>query len=237
MNKKVREIVYAKYKGHCAYCGCELEMKDMQIDHIVPKCRNYEKWAKEIGTDDIGNLNPSCRMCNYYKRMDSLEGFRERLTDMLMRNVRRPFDYRLAVKYGLVKEDVKKVKFYFESQGVFGMKTIEERAKEYSLKDFDGYYTGRERAVEEGYIVGASEQKAIDEEVRLKKCDDMTEAEYNRESDFANWYHENGKGTPTYSDAIEWARKEVIDKACEWLHARNVLTEASIEGFRKAIQK
>ena len=117
MNKKIREIVYAKYKGHCAYCGCELEMKDMQIDHIVPKCRNYEKWAKEIGTDDIGNLNPSCRMCNYYKRMDSLEGFRERLTDMLMRNVRRPFDYRLAVKYGLVKEDVKKVKFYFESQG------------------------------------------------------------------------------------------------------------------------
>ena len=42
------------------------------------------------------------------------------------------------------------------------MKTIEERAKEYSLKDFDGYYTGRERAVEEGYIAGATEQKNID---------------------------------------------------------------------------
>lgn len=163
MNKKKREIVYAKYKGHCAYCGCELEMKDMQIDHIVPKCRNCENWAKEIGTDDIGNLNPSCRMCNYYKRMDSLEGFRERLTDMLMRNVRRPFDYRLAVKYGLVKEDVKKVKFYFESQGVKvkEIKTIEERAREYSLKDFDGYYTGREKAVEEGYIAGAGEQKQL----------------------------------------------------------------------------
>ena len=26
---------------------------------------------------------------------------------------------------------------------------------------------------------------------------------------------ENGKGTPTYSDAIERARKEVIDKACD----------------------
>ena len=42
------------------------------------------------------------------------------------------------------------------------MKTIEERAKEYSLKDFDGYYTGREKAMEEGYIAGAKEQKAID---------------------------------------------------------------------------
>ncbi len=70
------------------------------------------------------------------------------------------------------------------------MKPIEERAKEYSLKDFDGYYTGRERAVEEGYIAGATEQKAID-----------------------------------------------IDKACEWLRARNVLTEASIEGFRKVLEE
>ena len=42
------------------------------------------------------------------------------------------------------------------------MKTIEERAKEYSLKDFDGYYTGREKALEEGYIAGATEQKVID---------------------------------------------------------------------------
>ena len=43
------------------------------------------------------------------------------------------------------------------------MKTIEERAKEYSLKDFDGFYTGREKAIEEGYIAGAMEQKAIDD--------------------------------------------------------------------------
>ena len=96
------------------------------------------------------------------------------------------------------------------------MKSIEERAKEYSLKDFDGYYTGREKAVEEGYIAGAKEQKAIDEEVRLKKCDDMTEAEYNRETAFVDWYNKHGEGTPTYSDAIEWARKEVIDDACKW---------------------
>ena len=97
------------------------------------------------------------------------------------------------------------------------MKTIEERAKEYSLKDFDGYYTGREKAVEEGYVVGATEQKAIDEEVRLKKRDDMTESEHEREAAFAEWYHKNRNGTPTFSDAIEWARKEVIEKACEWL--------------------
>ena len=97
------------------------------------------------------------------------------------------------------------------------MKTIEERAKEYSLRDFDGYYTGREKAMEEGYIAGATEQQVIDEEVRLKKSDDMTEAEYDRETAFADWYLKNGKGTPTYSDAIEWSRKQTIDEVCEWM--------------------
>ena len=41
------------------------------------------------------------------------------------------------------------------------MKSIAKRAKEYSLKDFDGYYTGREKAVEEGYIACAGEQKHL----------------------------------------------------------------------------
>ena len=87
------------------------------------------------------------------------------------------------------------------------MKTIEERAKEYSKGQWD------EPTALKAYIDGAKEQKAIDEEVRLKKSDDMTEAEYDREVAFAEWYHKNGKGTPTYSDAIEWARRELIDKA------------------------
>ena len=88
--------------------------------------------------------------------------------------------------------------------------TIKERAREYCKDQWDA------PTAMKAYIDGATAQKAIDEEVRLKKCDDMTEAEYNRETAFVNWYLENGKGTPTYSDAIEWARKEVINKACDW---------------------
>ena len=45
----------------------------------------------------------------------------------------------------------------------------------------------------------------------------MTKAEYDREMAFADWYLKNGKSTPTFSDAIEWARKDVISKACDWL--------------------
>ena len=118
-----------------------------------------------------------------------------------------------------------------DRMGGIVMQTIEERAKEYAP---DPFLAALER---KAYIAGATEQKAIDEEVRLKKCDDMTEEEYEREVAFAEWYHQNGKGTPTFSDAIEWARRELIDNACEWLRARNVLTEASIEGFRKVMQR
>ena len=123
------------------------------------------------------------------------------------------------------------------------MKTIEEKAKEYASKKADislsaVYNEALAKIYEEGYIAGAKEQKATDEEVRLKKSDDMTEAEYEREVAFADWYNKNGKGTPTYSDAIEWARKEAIDKACELLKAVGVLTDDdSIMGFIKAMEE
>ena len=112
------------------------------------------------------------------------------------------------------------------------MKTIEERAKEYSKGQWDV------PTALKAYIAGATEQKAIDEQVRLKKCDDMTQAEYNHETAFMDWYLENGKGTPTYSDAIEWARKEAISKACELLKAAGVLTDDdSIMWFIKAMEE
>lgn len=117
-------------------------------------------------------------------------------------------------------------------------KTIEERAKEYAKR------RRYELTAYESYMVGATEQKAIDEEVRLKKCDDMTEAEYEREVAFADWYNKNGKGTPTYSNAIEWARRELIDEACEIV--RNIANEyfgdweqsCKVEDtFRKAMEE
>lgn len=123
------------------------------------------------------------------------------------------------------------------------MKTIEERAKEYASKKADislsaVYNEALARIYEEAYIAGATEQKEIDEEVRLKKSDSMTQAEYDREVAFADWYLKNGTGTPTYSDAIEWARKEAINKACELLKAVGVLTDDdSIMGFIKAMEE
>ena len=97
------------------------------------------------------------------------------------------------------------------------MKTIEERADAYvgHPEEIDEFTS--ETIKRKAYIAGAKEQKAIDEEVRLKKSDSMTQAEYDREVAFAEWYHKNGNGTPTFSDAIEWARRELIDKAVAFL--------------------
>ena len=114
------------------------------------------------------------------------------------------------------------------------MKTIKERAKEwgehivettpYDVVDGKACVFVEDRNIadvaEESYIAGAKEQKAIDEEVRLKKCDDMTEAEYDREMAFAGWYLKNREGAPTYSDAIEWARNDLLDKVFEYANAK-----------------
>ena len=91
------------------------------------------------------------------------------------------------------------------------VETIEERASEYAHTEWTSEFTD---IAKESYIKGATEQKAIDEEVRLKKSDDMTQAEYDREVAFANWYHQNRKGTPTFSDAIEWAREDLLNEVC-----------------------
>ena len=130
------------------------------------------------------------------------------------------------------------------------MKNIQERAREYADRhkaaEIIGKVYGYERiynAEMAAYERGATDQKAIDEEVRLKKSDDMTKAEYDREMAFADWYLKNGKGTPTYSDAIEWARKQTIDnaksafnKACGWLSTYPWYNEV-FEEFRKAMEE
>ncbi len=85
----------------------------MQVDHIIPyrNIKHKKNTAEEI--EDISNLNPSCRMCNYYKRARGLESMRRDIK-RLNKQLERSFDYRLAKRYGLINEIDKPIVFYYE---------------------------------------------------------------------------------------------------------------------------
>jgi len=134
--KTKRRIVYEKYKGHCAYCGEAMAFKQMQVDHFIPKyifkesidrTKNgetkrgiiaiYNPYDSFIGVieklNDINNLMPACRQCNFYKDTHSIEAFR-RVLSTVHERLRKPFIFRLALKYSMVELKKWDKLFYFE---------------------------------------------------------------------------------------------------------------------------
>ena len=117
--KKTRLLIWEKYNRHCAYCGCGLEYKDMQVDHLESVWKyEFNKLhhcsVPEEQLNSIENYMPSCRACNFYKGAWDLEKFRDNLSTMLYRNLAKNFNYKLLKKYGLIEEHIHEVKFYFE---------------------------------------------------------------------------------------------------------------------------
>lgn len=100
-----REQVHRKYGGHCAYCGQVITIKQMQVDHVWPKCLG--------GNDDITNLAPSCRQCNHYKRADSLQGFRITMKTLHER-IQKIYIHKVAVNFGMASIAPWDGLFYFE---------------------------------------------------------------------------------------------------------------------------
>ena len=115
--KKVREAVYAKYDGHCAYCGKKLEYKDFQLDHLIPKQREHFKKYTEEQIECFENYMPSCRRCNHYKRAHTLESFREMIEEIPKKLFRDSYIYKVGIDYCLIKSCEHKIKFYFEQIG------------------------------------------------------------------------------------------------------------------------
>ena len=97
------------YNGHCAYCGKQIELKDMQVDHAKPLIKG--------GEDEISNYMPSCRSCNHYKATLDVEGFRNYLSRIHKRLMRDSVAYQVAERFGIVKHISDDVKFYFEEHG------------------------------------------------------------------------------------------------------------------------
>ena len=108
-----RKQVHSKYNGKCAYCGCTLE-KGWHVDHVDPKVIG--------GSDNLENLNPSCKYCNTYKGGAGLEEYRNQLKKMLNENHKYLFKsitkMNVAINMGSIKHTQWDGVFYFESQQV-----------------------------------------------------------------------------------------------------------------------
>lgn len=109
LTQQERMEVYRKMGGHCAYCGCVLEYKDMQVDHV----KALNGWSEE-GSDTLDNMLPACRSCNHYKSAMSIESFRKMVENMPAALERDSVTYRNAVRFGLVTPNPHQVTFYFE---------------------------------------------------------------------------------------------------------------------------
>jgi len=94
------------------------------------------------------------------------------------------------------------------------------------------------------FKAGANWQYEQFEKNRLAACDNMTKEEADREQEFVTDFIEKNLRAPTYSDAIEYGRKQMIDKACEWIKKKwddvytdPIIIDAVIEDFKKAIEE
>ena len=104
------------------------------------------------------------------------------------------------------------------------MKTIEERANLAAWQIFEETILSEHSVDRVSEIIAEKihEQKAIDEAKLLKlKSAWEKQAQINHD-DVANYKQ-------GYHDAI--------DKVCEWLRARNVITKDTLIGFRKAMEE
>jgi len=108
LSKEMRAQVYAMYGGRCAYCGREIDITEMQVDHVQAVYLG--------GEDEMANYRPACRQCNFYKSTMSVEGLREQLS-LIPGRLEKLLTFRLALAHGLVRITGKPVKFYFEEYG------------------------------------------------------------------------------------------------------------------------
>lgn len=120
MKKELREKIYNKYNCKCAYCGKDIEYKDMQVDHLIPQ-RLIDKYGKDK-IECFENYMPTCRRCNHYKRGNSLEAFRKAISEIPTKLYRDNYIYKVGEDFGLIKS-------IYDAQIIFWFETFDAITK------------------------------------------------------------------------------------------------------------
>lgn len=130
-----KETIFNKLDGHCAYCGKNISLKKVTMDHVIPKSLG--------GSNTIDNLLPACKVCNSKKGSSSLEAFRvDFFKDSLTAQERSSQERMLNA--------VSKKKFYFEKLADNTHQAIQTR--ETAKEDTPGIITAETLKKMESYL-------------------------------------------------------------------------------------
>lgn len=95
-NSKERMAVYSKDKGRCQICGRFVSYDEYTIDHIIPLSKG--------GTNDMYNLQCTCKVCNLIKQDILPEDLMDKLTEIIMYQMTKKFDKTVWRKMKRIKK-------------------------------------------------------------------------------------------------------------------------------------
>ena len=112
MYRALKQQVYDKCNGRCAYCGIQISIQNMSIDHI-----EGQVWFVDSKTDinhTLDNLLPACKSCNSYKNSYTVEQFRGYI-ERIYEDLGKQHKFKIAERLGVFERKKQVVKFYFET--------------------------------------------------------------------------------------------------------------------------
>jgi 5-methylcytosine-specific restriction endonuclease McrA len=112
MSKKIRQKIFEKYDGRCAYTGKPLDDK-WQVDHIEPVFY-YTMFRLQGDAHHESNLVPALRIINHYKRAKGLGEFRQYMMTFHNRIAKLPHNPKVA-------KSIKRKAYMLEVASLFGI--------------------------------------------------------------------------------------------------------------------
>ena len=106
MSPEDRRELWEIQNRRCGYCGTQIGIREVTVDHIIPLSRG--------GPDCADNVICSCKPCNELKRDRTVEEFRALIAGASYNLMQKSPEYRAAIRFGFIREYRKPATFYFE---------------------------------------------------------------------------------------------------------------------------
>jgi len=121
LSSSKRENLVTAWKNRCVYCGESVNARFVQVDHAIPLVLQNQilllsKFVDlpTLNLNDDWNLFPTCKSCNNWKGGNTVLGFRNELEQQVSRCEKYSRNYRMAIRFGLLKIEKEKVVFLMD---------------------------------------------------------------------------------------------------------------------------